>query len=400
MLNRRALLVLALVVLLAGFGYGLLQLFQLRFAAGDVYPHYSSLRADPLGCKIYYDSLAQLTAARVHRHMGDINKLPDGRDTTLFIFGLPWNELDADPDEFKTLDAFVRNGGRIVVTIHPELGLPRGFSSALMTNRATFKNPLRQSENEMERDSVKLGQKWGFSLGYIPTSRDGRLFAPVATTLLSTASLPTNLLWRSALVITNLDLSWRVLYARGTDPVMVERTIGQGSIVLATDSFFTSNEAMQKERHTDLLSWLAGPSREILFDETHLGVHEQPGLATLARRYKLHGGVLALLALAALFLWKNSVSFAPRDRDSSLTAPVTGRESAAGFVNLLRRSIAPKDLLQTSLNEWHKSTRLDGRSTAPRREKIRAVVETYNAAEKPNVVEAYREIADILNRKK
>ena len=398
MLNRRALLVFALFVLLAGFGYGLLQLFQLRFAAGDVYPHYSSLRADPLGCKIYYDSLAQLTAARVHRQIGDINKLPDGRDTTLFIFGLPWNELDADPDEFKTLDNFVRDGGRIVVTIHPELGLPRGFSSALMTNRAAFKNPLR--EDETERDSVKLGRKWGFSLGYIPTSRDGRLFAPVAATLLQPALLPTNLLWRSALVITNLDLTWRVHYARGTDPVMVERAIGQGSIVLATDSFFTSNEAMQKERHTDLLTWLAGGSREILFDETHLGVQEQPGLATLARRYKLHGGVLALLALAALFLWKNSVSFVPRDRESSLTAPVTGRESAAGFVNLLRRSITPKDLLQTSLNEWHKSTRLDGRSTAPRREKIRAVVETYNAAEKPNVVEAYREIADILNRKK
>ena len=398
MLNRRALLLLALFGLLAAFGYGLLQLFQLRFAAGDVYPHYSSLRADPLGCKIYYDSLAQLSAARVHRHIGDINKLPDGRETTLFIFGLSWNELDAEPDEFKTLDAFMRNGGRIVVTLYPSLGLPRGFSSALMTNRAAFKNPLL--DDEERRASVKLGQKWGFSLGYIPTSRDGRLLAPVPATLIQPASLPTNLLWRSSLVITNLDFAWRVLYARGTDPVMVERQIGKGSLVLATDSFFTSNEAMQKERHTDLLTWLAGSSREILFDETHLGVQEQPGVATLARRYKLHGGVISLLALAALFLWKNSTSFIPRRNESSLTTPVTGRESAAGFINLLRRSIAPKDLLQTSLDEWHKSTRLDGRSTAPRREKIRAVVEAYNATEKPNVVETYREIAAILNRKK
>ncbi len=397
MLNRRALLLLALFGLLAAFGYGLLQLFQLRFAAGDVYPHYSSLRADPLGGKIYYDSLAQLSAARVHRHIGDINKLPGGRDTTLFIFGLPWNELDAESDEFKTLDAFLRNGGRIVITIYPELNKPRFFSSAVMTNRAAFKNPLR--DEEAQRDTVKLSQKWGFSLGYIPTSRDGRLFAPVPATLISPAPLPTNLLWRSALVITNLDFSWRVLYARGSDPVMVERQIGKGSLVLATDSFFTSNEAMQKERHTDLLTWLAGPSREILFDETHLGVQEQSGVATLARRYKLHGGVLALFALAALFLWKNSVSFIPRRDESPLTAPVTGRESAAGFVNLLRRSIAPKDLLQTTLDEWHKSTRLDARSTAPRRERIRAVVEAYNATENPNVVETYREIAGILNRK-
>ena len=398
MLNRRALLLLALFALLAAFGYGLLQLFQLRFAAGDVYPHYSSLRADPLGGKIYYDSLAQLSAARVHRHIGDINQLPDGRDTTLFIFGLPWNELDAHSDEFKTLDAFMRNGGRIVITIYPELNKPRFFSSAVMTNRAAFKNPLL--DEEAQRDTVKLGQKWGFSLGYIPTSRDGRLFAPVTAQLIQPALLPTNLLWRSALVITNLDLSWRMLYVRGTDPVMAERQIGKGSLVLATDSFFTSNEAMQKERHADLLTWLAGSSREILFDETHLGVQEQPGVATLARRYKLHGGVIALLALAALFLWKNSASFIPRRDESPLAAPVTGRESASGFVNLLRRSIAPQDLLQTSLDEWHKSARLDGRSTAPRRERIRAVIEACNATEKPNVVETYREIAKILNRKK
>ena len=398
MLNRRALLRLALFGLLAAFGYGLLQLFQLRFAAGDVYPHYSSLRADPLGGKIYYDSLAQLSAARVHRHMGDLNQLPDGRDTTLFIFGLAWNELDAQPDEFKTLDAFMRNGGRIVITIYPELNKPRFFSSALMTNRAAFKNPLL--DKEAKRDPVKLGQKWGFSLGYIPTSREGRLFAPVPATRVQPALLPTNLRWHSALVMTNLDFSWRVLYARGTDPVMAERPIGKGSLVLATDSFFTSNEAMQKERHADLLTWLVGSSREILFDETHLGVQEQPGVATLARRYKLHGGVIALLTLAALFLWKNSASFIPRRAESPLTAPVTGRESAAGFVNLLRRSIAPKDLLQTSLNEWHKSTRLDARSTAPRRERIRAVVEAYNAAVKPNALNAYRAIAEILNRKK
>ena len=57
-------LFLALIVLLGVFGYGLVQLFKLRFAAGDVYPTYSSLRGDPLGCRVYFDSLEQLGGDR------------------------------------------------------------------------------------------------------------------------------------------------------------------------------------------------------------------------------------------------------------------------------------------------------------------------------------------------
>src|SRR2546427_9645317 len=46
-----------LLVLLAVFVLGVGRLFQLRFEAGDVYPPYSSLRADPLGTKALFESL-------------------------------------------------------------------------------------------------------------------------------------------------------------------------------------------------------------------------------------------------------------------------------------------------------------------------------------------------------
>lgn len=399
MLNRRALLILALLVVLVAFGYGLVQLFNLRFAAGDVYPHYSSLRGDPLGCRVFFESLAQVENVKVRRFLQSVEKLPEGRGTTLFVFGLPWSEMSAEPDEYKALENFVRRGGRLVVTLYPELGKPRFFTSGLGTNRAAFKRPGRERDED-QPPPVNLREKWGFGYDYIPTTRDGRLFSPVVATRIQPGPFPTNLTWHSALVFTNLDFAWRVIYARGTDPVMIEREHGSGSIILATDSYFVSNEAMRHERAADLLAWLPGASREVLFDETHLGVQEKPGIATLARRYGLHSGVAALLALAALFIWKSSVSFLPRSNESLSAAPVLGRESAAGFENLLRRGIAPKNLLQTTLDEWHKSSQLDGRATAPRREKIRAVVEKFNAQEKPNVVDTYQEIARILNRKK
>ncbi len=49
------------VLLLGGlFVTGLIQLILLRFESGDVYPPYSSLRADPLGCKALYESLGRV----------------------------------------------------------------------------------------------------------------------------------------------------------------------------------------------------------------------------------------------------------------------------------------------------------------------------------------------------
>ena len=399
MLNRRLLLLFSLFVLLGAFGYGLVQLFQLRFAAGDVYPPYSTLRGDPLGSRVYYESLEEAGGVRVRRHIESIDKLPEGRGVTLFVIGLPWSEMSAEPDEYKALERFVRDGGRLVVTLYPELGRPRDFTSGLGTNRAVFKNPLRGKE-QFDQPPVNLREKWGFGFEHVPSVRERFVFQPTVAHRIQPGPLPENLSWHSGIVFTNLDFTWRVIYARGTDPVLLEREHGRGSIVLATDSFFLSNEALRNERVADLLAWLAGGSAEIVFNETHLGVQRQPGVATLAHRYKLHGGALALLALAALFVWKSSASFVPRPADASTATPVRGRESAAGFENLLRRSVPPKDLLQTSLDEWHKAGQLDARSTPPRREKIRAVVEAFNAAEKPEVVDAYREIARILNRRK
>ena len=39
------------------FVLGVLQLFRLRFEQGDVYPPYSTLRADPLGSMALYERI-------------------------------------------------------------------------------------------------------------------------------------------------------------------------------------------------------------------------------------------------------------------------------------------------------------------------------------------------------
>src|ERR1700693_5289970 len=55
------------ILLGVGFTATVLYLFGVQFAAGDVYPEYSSLRADPSGAKLLFEALSHtpgITASR------------------------------------------------------------------------------------------------------------------------------------------------------------------------------------------------------------------------------------------------------------------------------------------------------------------------------------------------
>src|SRR5439155_26641627 len=83
LMKKDRLLLALLLVLLAVFGLGVGRLFQLRFEAGDVYPPYSSLRADPLGTKAFFEGLKILHGITVERLFQQLDRLREGRRTTL-----------------------------------------------------------------------------------------------------------------------------------------------------------------------------------------------------------------------------------------------------------------------------------------------------------------------------
>ena len=71
---RSVLLVLLLIAFLLGVGH----LFVLRFQTGDVYPAYSSLRSDPLGTRVLYESLENLGDITLQRNYRLLHSLkPD-----------------------------------------------------------------------------------------------------------------------------------------------------------------------------------------------------------------------------------------------------------------------------------------------------------------------------------
>ena len=145
---------------------------------------------------------------------------------------------------------------------------------------------------------------------------------------------------------------------KGGEPVLVEKKIGRGSIVLVADAYFLSNEAMHRDRATPLLSWLVGDYRQITFVESTLGVLEDNGVGFLARRYGL-GGALALCALlGVLYAWRRLVAFVPPlEPDAAESGEMLAYEPAAGFTTLLRRSLGPTDVLQACVEEWRKGQR-------------------------------------------
>ena len=376
-----------------------------------------------LGAMALYESLERMPGVVVRRDFSARNNLPESRDTTYLHLAGDTQQWRWMPDSLvKEMESFLVRGGRLVITCEPEITGNSFFSRSTSESRGTnsptarMKKPGKQTPPEESPTPRKPGEKaddeedpfakrinlqerWGFSVDFEKLPRgDGDTAEPVAVTNHSNPALPSSLAWHSATLFTKLSTNWQVLYTRGTNAVVMERRFGGGSVVFASDSFFVSNEALLRDRHADLLAWLVGANRLVVFDEAHLGVVEEPGVATLMRRYRLHGVVAGLALLMGLFVWKNSFSLVPPPHRAGGQDFVAGRDSAVGFVNLLRRSIPVGEILKTCYEQWNKSTVARRDLAASRVEQVKQTIEAEmgRSALERNPVAAYREVSRIL----
>lgn len=417
--SRRWLTLALLALLFAASAFALSRLVELRFEEGDVYPPYSSLRSDPLGTRAFLDALGSLPGVSVERNYRMIEDLEAPVSTTLFVTGVPGfhdmihlcascqtqpakarpgrkardrkagrdgqkqeeSEVEeelvmkgADSDE---LESYVLSGGRLVLTFSPTRARPREVSAC--------KDP----------------RLWGFSAKYEPVPRTaegargsieiasaGALFRPAGK----------RIGWHSTLVFVALDPAWRpILIREGAGAVVIERSYGKGSIVVASDTFFLSNEALRVERHAELLAWIAGERRRVVFDETHFGIIEQPGITTLARSYKLEGLFAGLILLAALYVWQASSPLVPPDPSDGRSGfdLVTGRDSLSGLTHCLRRNIPRSNLVRVCVDEWKRTAGLPAHEIQDRSNRIEALLAAEPATDP---VSQYQKIVAALAR--
>jgi hypothetical protein len=370
-----------------------------------------------------YEALERVSGISVDRDFAMTDQLPPGPGMTYLHLAAPSSEWRSQPEELiNEIERFAVRGGRFVITFYPESAARRplstrqqrigseepgqdddldggkeedGPSPGSKKERRAARNQNRREKGGRRNDERLLKERWGFDITVINLEQGAAgSYEPAQAVNPTDLKLPRTLDWHSGLVFTHLDPSWKTIYQRGSNAVVIERAFGAGSVVAATDSYFVSNEAIFKDRHTDLLGWLIGGGERIIFDEAHLGVVESPGIGGLMRKYRLHGFLAGLLVLTGLFVWKNATSLAPRRLAGDYETHVTGKDATSGLINLLRRNIPSGSILKTCCDEWSKSGAKAGAFSAAR--KLQAQEAFRSAANENDPPGAYRRICEII----
>ncbi len=414
------------LLLAAALVYGIGQLFAFRVEQGDVYAPYSTLRADPLGAKAIYEAFNTIPGLSARRSYRSIDHLKEAGPFTLIYVGIS-AETYWEREELAAFSSRITNGSRAVFAFLPADRMPKDRQAE--ERERVRKEKEKQTEKSaskkkaVDKDAVKgkkpdeskgkgdegsrkedeavepvffskVASAWGFEFAIQPGNRKAS-FTGKAVLEPGAGDLDPEVAWHSALYFAKMTPEWRTIYTCEGHPVVIERAWGRGAILLASDAYFMSNEALRNDRASRLLASLPGPPN-ILFDEQNHGIQENPNVATLVRRHHLGGVFAALLVIASLFLWQNMIRFLPPYPSETGADDVIGRHDLAhGFVSLLRRSIPPKELIETCIAEWRKSFGGDAAASARMAE---ATLLVANAGVKDSAA-AYRAISTHLSYK-
>ena len=403
MLKNRAIRTIALVLVLFALLVGVSHLFILRFQAGDIYPAYSSLRSDPLGSRAFYDSLENFNEFSVQRNYSFLHSLKIGPDDVLFYLGADIPGSDLLPARIsKDLDRLTESGARLVISYLPVHKKKEPPSIPENDTDKLKDNPV--NKNAPEDKFVSIKEHWGFGFSYndnLPVkNKDPKYLTLQATSL--RPDLPAAISWHTNLYFEVFDDRWQTLYSVDGKPVIIERPMGKGTLVLCADSFFISNEALRSERHPQLLIWLLGRYTKITFDESHFGIYKHPGVAGLLRHYRFHWFFGALALVALLFVWKSAVYFVPprREDDTSGAEVVSEKDYTQGLIALLRRNISGRKILPVCGREWEQTFKKDKRIKAGAVEQMKTILQAESNAskKKSDPVADYRKISSLLKR--
>ena len=393
-----------LIVVTACFGFGLFRLFVLRFEKGDIYPPYSSLRSDPLGSKALYRSLEGIPGIRVERGFIELAQWKNLQGTTVLLLGEDEAFFKAGKKEREALEALAFAGNRLVVGFLPRINAKPAETEkkcGQAEEKGKGKDEKAKPPGTDAESGKRLADKWEVAPGHFPDTGKGEslLGAPADH---ASPALPGKLLRHSTLFFKLAGSDWRTIYSSGGEPVVIERRIGKGSIVLLGDCYPLSNEALRGEPDASLLVWIIGDNRSMLFDEFHLGVGDPPGVGTLVRRYRMESFLAGLLILALLYIWKNSVPFLRVLPVEASGARAGGKDNFSGLVNLLRRAVSRDKLLDVCFQEWRRSFSREYREQPEKLAQVEALLKREAAlpARQRDVAAAYRSISGLLAKKR
>jgi hypothetical protein len=457
-------LLLAGIAVLTVFALG--GVMRLRFGSGESYPEYSTRRVDPLGTRALYEALGRLKGVTVEQNFRSLDNLSGDSRSTLILTGLDTRQFHAvDVVDAEAVARFAADGGRVVLALNPEVGytMPeRAYRDAREEKvkeagdkaepdkpkppvkkevKEAKPKPDAQDKAKKEKDAGELRGKMDWHQSFAQTlkidpraveffyggGKSGSPLTPASALPLKAEQLP---LWMSNLHLDtrgSQDLPddgkdasqkpgdgapeavsestpWTTLATKGDRIMIAERKLGAGTVVVCTDRYFLSNEALWKTPKPAFLAWLIGDAKRVVFDETHLAemIGDADGVMTLARRYGMHGLFLGCLLLFILFIWRSAISLVPSNPADDLglwrAQAVAGQGSASGLEGLLRRGFPTKGLLHRCFEVWQSTRASSGAVAAERR--ARAQVILHDPAAMKHPVSAYQAIRDALHHRR
>lgn len=323
-------------------------IYQRRLDLGDAVPRYSSFRSDAFGTRALFDTLGRLTGLDVTQRVEPLSELAATPARTIILAGWSVADWERCPDPvWKALDAAARGGSRLIITAQGQTARAAKKKPAEVDEKhpSPTPTPTRKPDAPV---AVDLTARWEAPITIVT------LTGPADPVTAYEVSWPIFTTWTSDVAFAlPADSPWQVRYTRNHRPVVIERSLGRGSIVLAGDSFLLSNEALLTLPMGELMSWLVGPHHRIEFNESHLGLERHRGVATLARDYGLAGAFFILLGFAALLVWHLAALFVPPSpRTEQLRLDY---QQTAGLEALLRRAVPAAELASACVTEWRRT---------------------------------------------
>jgi hypothetical protein len=325
-----------------------LQTFEVRLETQEGYPVASSFRADARGCKALYESLRRVPGVQTARFLRTFSNLPPAEGRSLIIAGLNPQTKILQVQDRKFLSSWVEAGGTLIVALTAE---DRNSGKAGSPDYEVVPPPKEQGSPN-HKLTPPTDESWIETLQGAGVHVFRHADASARHRFVS-GTFATSGSWLGPLYF--VHSSWRVVAEADHLPVVIQRSFGRGNVILIADSYLLTNGSLADDRETGFLGWLFRKQTVVLFDESHFGITENPGIVSLARRYGLESAFFVLLILALFFVWANRYALVPKSVNQSpgnLIVPGQGGETV--FVNLLRRSLPTKDLLSTSIELWRK----------------------------------------------
>jgi len=378
---RRTISVIIMLLLILSFFVSALFIMHGRLEKGDVYPRYSSLRHDPMGTSILFDSLRRMGCTVEILTEDEFPKVMEPQNTILFILS-PAFDLFSDK-EVDRIVGFILSGGRVLMTADDDNGLMDFFHSGIDI-------PIRDNKEEEKEEEKGEGEGGN---GKKPRIREaiqgtGFDFSPDSIQIFGEKFLITR--WPRAVTVLS-----------SKHDVMLLLSHGKGDIIISSDSYLVSNEYLTQKPPAAFLSWVMGRRTHVLVDEYRHGVSTNKGVSFLLRKYHLYWFFAYLALIFFLSLWHLLPHFQkPLPRESTPDNWVYS--SLDGYTQLLTKTIPRKSLLDIAMDQW-----LKGSTNRFFREKNREAIEGMREHIPPGDVQkdeeliaAYNEIAQRLKEQK